>query len=419
MGMVLKNGTVIDGTGAAPISGATVVVDGGRIEAIGPSAEVGREADADGKAIDCSGKFIMPGMIDAHVHLSFCPSPDSETAFRILDHESDDARILRETRNAQECLLGGMTTVRDCGAKGLTTLAVRDATASGLIPGPRILASGTPVTQTFGHLYACGLEVEGVDALRTAVRQLAKDGVDFLKVMATGGMMDKNPNPLVPIYSQDELDTICEEARRLDKLTAAHVVSAEGICRCVEAGINSIEHGAWRCPDGTVGYDPAVVERMATEDVSVVYTLSGGRRRWLMENEKGAKAREAFPDQFEGWKPYRDMRAAGVRVITSTDAGVPATAFRDLYLSLIAFRLVMEMSTMETICAATREASEVLGIEDETGTLEPGKMADILVLDADPVADLANLREVTHVVKEGRVLVEDGKLVVERPAAEW
>ena len=419
MGIVLKNGTVIDGTGAEAIPGATVVVEGERIEAVGPDVEVNREASGDGEIIDCSGKYIMPGLIDAHVHLSFCPSPDSETAFRILDEESDDARTLRETRNAQECLLGGMTTIRDCGAKGLTTLAVRDAMASGLIPGPRILASGTPVTQTFGHLYACGLEVEGVEALKTAVRQLAKEGVDFLKVMATGGMMDKNPNPLVPIYSQDELDTICEEARRLDKRTAAHVVSAEGIRRCVEAGINSIEHGAWRCPDGTVGYDPAVVDRMAAEDVSVVYTISGGRRRWLMENEKGADARKAFPGQFEGWKPYRDMKAAGVRVITATDAGVPATAFRDLYLSLIAFSIVMEISAMETICGATREASEVLGMADEIGTLEPGKLADILVLDADPLANLANLREVAHVVKEGHVLVEEGKLVVERPAVEW
>ncbi|MDP6777728.1 MAG: amidohydrolase family protein, partial [Candidatus Latescibacteria bacterium] len=373
MGIVLKNGTVIDGMGGKPIRGTTVVVDGGRIETIGPDGEVGLEAGAGGEAIDCSGKFVMPGLIDAHVHLSFCPSPDSETAFRILAEEPDDVRTLRETRNAQECLLGGMTTVRDCGAKGLTTLAVRDAMASGLIPGPRILASGMPLTQTFGHLYACGLEVEGVDALRTAVRQLAKDGVDFLKVMATGGMMDKNPNPLLPIYSQEELNTICEEARRLDKRTAAHVVSAEGICRCVEAGINSIEHGAWRCPDGTVGYDPAVVDRMAAEDVSVVYTISGNRRRWLMENEKGASGREAFPGQFEGWKPYRDMRAAGVRVITSSDAGVPATAFRDLYLSLIAFSIVMEMPPMETIGTATREASEVLGMADEIGTLEPGK----------------------------------------------
>ncbi|MBM3189458.1 MAG: amidohydrolase family protein, partial [Chloroflexi bacterium] len=218
---------------------------------------------------------------------------------------------LREARHAQECLLAGITTVRDCGGRGLTTLAVRDAIADGLLPGPRVLASGMPITTTFGHLYFCGLEVEGVDNVRVAARKLAKEGVDFLKVMATGGIMTHNANPAIPRYSQAELDAICEEARMLNKRVAAHVGSAEGVRRCVQTGVNTIEHCGWANPDGTSGYDPRVAERMAEEGVFAGATVAGiVRNRLLPESwPNEAERQRGLEETHRGWQRFREMRA--------------------------------------------------------------------------------------------------------------
>ena len=414
MGLVLRGGTLIDGTGRGPLAGADIVIDGERIEAIVEAPGADPALYPDSETIDCRGKFVLPGLIDSHVHLAFCAGPDHPATVRQVLEDSDETLALRQLRQAQECLLAGITTVRDCGTRGLGILAVRDAVASRMLVGPRILASGMPITITFGHLYFCGLEADGVDQVRVAARELAKEGVDFFKVMATGGNMTGNAKPLLPQYTQPELDALCEEAQRLDKRVAAHVHSAEGIRRCVQAGVNTLEHCGWRAPDGSVAYDPEVVDTMVTKGIFVGQTVAG-----LVRNVLGSDQEMSEPQRSElieglhaDWKPARDMKSAGAKIMVSSDAGVRNTPFRDIHLSLQLYSLLMDVSALETLSAVTRIPAEALGLQDELGTVAVGKRADLLVLNANPLEDLGNVRAVHTVILDGIPLVHEGRLIV-------
>ena len=412
MSFVFSKATVIDGTGRAPVVDATVVIDGSRISAITREPDSTLDTAPDVEIVDCRNKFVLPGLIDSHVHLAFCAGADHPTTLRQVVEDSDETLVLRELRHAQECLRAGITTIRDCGSRGLGLLAVRDAIASGLHPGPRIQVSGPPVTVTFGHLYFCGLEVEGVDRIRVAIRKLAKDGVDLIKVMVTGGIMTGNAKPLLCQYSQAELDALCEEARRLDKPVAAHVGSTEGIRRCVAAGVDTIEHCRWRHLDSTIGCDPRVVDKMLAQGTFVGWTVSNIWRRNLLPDIglDEAERRRVLEEIHEAWQPARDMRAAGVKMVVSSDAGVRLTRFGDIYLSLAMYSMMMDVSPLETISAVTQAPAEAMRLADELGTIEVGKIADLLILDADPLQDLENLRKVHLVIKEGKIVVSDGQL---------
>jgi len=412
--LVLRNGTLIDGEGGQPIPNAAVLIADDKVERIVESFADADSLASGAKAIDCTGKFILPGLVDSHVHLAFEPYSDHESVIRQMLADSDQTLALREMRHAQQCLLAGITTVRDCGGKGFGTLAVRDATAAGILPGPRILASGMPITTTFGHLYFCGLEVDGIDQVRVAVRRLAKSGADFIKVMATGGMMTASPNPGIPRYTQVELDALCEEARTLNKRVAAHVGSAEGIKRCVKAGINTIEHCGWGNPDGSSGYDPQIVEQMAAQETFVGATMPGLTRNLLRPDGQltDSERQRRLEELYQGWRSFRNMKAVGVPFTLSSDAGVRDTPFDEIYLSLKLYSLMMDASPLETIRAITQEGARALGIEQICGTIKPGKMADILVLEADPLQDLGNVRQVALVLKEGKPVVSQGRLLL-------
>lgn len=415
MKRTLRNGTIIDGRGGPPVAGMDITLKDGLIESITSTADrTSLEVSVESDVLDCTDKFILPGLIDAHVHLAFVPyDHDSAIVQQVVD-DSEQMLTLREARHAQECLQAGITTVRDCGGRGMTTLAVRDAITARLMPGPRILASGMPITTTFGHLFFCGLEVEGTDNVRVATRRLAKEGADLIKVMVTGGIMTRNAKPAIPQYSQVELDALCEEARRLDKRVAAHVGSAEGVRRCVQAGVNTIEHCGWANPDGSSGYDPRVVERMAEQGVFVGATVAGiVRNRLLLETWPSETERQrGLEETYHNWQSFRKMRAAGVPFVLCSDAGVRSTPFRDFALSLRCYQMMMDVSALETIRATTETAARALGLEAEIGTIEPGKIADLLVLDADPLADLANIGRVAWVVRAGRVVVQGENLVL-------
>ena len=254
--------------------------------------------------------------------------------------------------------------------------------------------------------------MEGGDAVRVAVRRQAKLGVDHIKVMVTGGIMTGNARPLICQYTQEELTAACDEARRLDKQVAAHVGSLEGVRRCVKAGVNSIEHCGWGKPDGTSGYDPRVVEGMLERGIAVGQTVSGVGRNYLLPGfaESDAEQRSALERTYEGWKAARDMRGAGVPIMLSSDAGVRNTPFHEIHLSLRFFAMMMEVTPLEALRAMTQTPAVCLGVADRVGTVERGKVADLLVLDGDPMADLNNVRRVHTVIKGGRLVVSKGRL---------
>lgn len=409
MDSALVNGTLIDVERGLAVPGATVVIRGDRIAAVhtGPPAPLPPGA----RAIDCAGKWLLPGLIDSHVHLAFSAGPDHAATIATLAGDNDDRLALRQARNAQECLLAGITTVRDCGGRGFATIHLRDAVAEELIAGPRILASAMPITTTGGHLHFCGLEADGVHEVRRAVRTLAKHGADFVKVMASGGMMTPNTNPAMPQYGPDELTALVQDAHRLGKRVAAHIGCAEAVRLCLAAGVDHFEHCGWLNPDGSPGYDPAVADGMARAGAVVGQAVAGITRQPLIDDGgRPTRSRELLDKSFAAWGHFRDMRARGVPFMVSSDAGVRFTPFRDFHVSLAAYALLMDVSPAETLRAATAVPARALGLERDLGAIAPGRLADVVVLDADPLADPANVGRVSMVLLGGRIAVADGRV---------
>lgn len=410
MRTIVIAGTLFDSTGAAPLHDQAVVISDGRIEAVSPMA--GLQLRKGDQVLDCAGKFVMPGLIDSHVHLAFAAGPDHETTRDALKADSRDTSVVRQLRHAQECLLTGITTVRDCGGRDLSSLALRNAVAGGLAVGPRILASGQPITTTAGHLHFCGNRADSVTEVRKATRTLIESGADFIKVMATGGNMTPGTNPAMPQYSLEELSAIVEDAHRLGRRVAAHVGAAEGIRRCLEAGVNTLEHGNWLLPDGTVGYDATLGERWARQGAYLGLAVAGyDRVNLLPETHPNEGARqEALAALHRKYAPFRALRAAGVPIMVSSDAGVRLTPFRDFWLSLQTFTYAMDVSPADTLLAATSVAAAGLGLEREVGTVEPGKRADLAVVAGDPLEDITEIRRIHLVLRDGRAVVENGRL---------
>ncbi len=412
MRTVLLAGSLFDGTGPTPSRGRAVLIEDGRITAVPAAGEYSRQ-DGD-HVLDCGRHFVMPGLIDSHVHLAFAAGPDHESTKATLAADDDANLVLRQLRNAQECLLAGITTVRDCGGRDLSSLALRDAFVQGLVTGPRILASGQPITTSAGHLHFCGRRADTADDVRRTTRDLIEAGADFIKVMATGGNMTPGSNPARPQYSQAELGEAVDNAHRLGRRVAAHVGAVEGIRRCLEAGVDTLEHGNWLLPDGVVAYDPAVAERWAAQGAYLGLAVAGyDRVIWPRGNHDSAAQHEAsLQSLYLKYAPFRALRAAGVPIMVSSDAGVRLTPFCDLWLSLQAYCFAMDAPPSEALLAATAVAARGLGLEREAGTLAPGRRADIVVVAGDPLRDLVDLQRVDLVLREGQVVVKDGRLAM-------
>jgi imidazolonepropionase-like amidohydrolase len=406
---VILAGWLIDGTGRPPGGGAAVVVDGERIVAV-DTAPGWKDTRGD-RIIDCTHLTVLPGMIDGHVHLTFNAGPNNLDVIRTMQDEDDAARALRGLANAQDALRAGVTTVRDCGGRGLATLAVRDAIRRGLVTGPRVLASGMPITTTAGHLHYCGLVADTADELRKAVRSMCQAGVDFIKVCATGGMMTDGSNPLRPQYRLEELQVAVDEAHRLGRPVAAHILNAEAIRSCLAAGVDTFEHCLWLAPDGTTQYDPDVATELARTRRYAGVTASGIVRQLLPAQEDSPEERKrkqsALHDRFVG---ERAMWAAGVPMMLHTDAGVRFTPFAEFAPALEVAIAGMGITSLKAIGMVTRIPAEGLGLATDLGTVEPGKRADLVAVAGDPLANVTDLARVQYVWQGGRMVVNDGRV---------
>ena len=392
MRTALVGGLLIDGTGRVPLERSVILIEDGRIAAISTMPEMTASLAEGTHVVDCAGKTLIPGMIDAHVHLAFSGEGDVRQIIRRLEAETTEALAVRVLTNAQQALRAGITTVRDCGGRRLTTLRVRDAINAGLAVGPRILASGMPITTTAGHLHWCGLRADGEDGVRRATREMIEAGADFIKMMATGGYMTQGSNPRMPQYTTQEMTIVVEEAHRLGRHVGAHVLSAEGVRRTLQAGVDTLEHCLWHRPGSGDEYDLDAVANMAKMGHYV--TLARGVPE-IGSDESLAKARESYA-------PWRDMIARGVKMILATDAGVPGVRCDRLPEVVISAVSLLDITPMEAIAACTRISAEALWVANEVGTLEPGKKADIVVLDANPLEDIRNLRAVNSVFMDGK-----------------
>jgi imidazolonepropionase-like amidohydrolase len=409
MRTVILAGALIDGTGKPPVAGAAVVVEDGRIIAVHTGARW-KDTAAD-QVIDCTHLTLLPGFIDSHVHLTFNAGPDNDDVIRTLAAESDAALAVRALANAQDALRAGVTTVRDCGGRGLVTLAVRDAIRSGLATGPRVLASGMPITTTRGHLHYCGLVADTTDQLRGAVRAMCDAGADFIKVCATGGMMTAESDPLRPQYGAEDLRLVVEESHGRSRPVAAHVLNAEAVRSCVAAGVDTIEHCLWLAPDGSTAFDPTVAQRMARERRYVGVTVSGVVRRMRPADgdppEERARGQTAILERFSS---ERRMWAMGVRMMLHTDAGVRFTPFAEFGRALEVAVEVLDLAPLDVIGMVTRIPAEALGLAGEIGTIEVGKRADLVAIEGDPARDVTAAARVRYVWRDGRMVARDGWL---------
>ncbi|MFI9550918.1 amidohydrolase family protein [Nonomuraea endophytica] len=394
-----------------------VEVNGPLIGQVIPWAQAPDSARA--HAVDLSGHTLAPGFVDAHVHLLFT-ARDTHAATRAAMRAATPAQLaFTAARNAAECLLGGVTTVRDCGDQDFLTLELRDAIAAGLLPGPRVLAAGPPVTVTGGHLSWCGRKADSPDEVRRAVRELCAAGVDLVKIMASGGNMTHGSNPRMPQFDEHELRLAVTEAHRLGRRVAAHSQSAEATRRSVAAGADTVEHCGWNLPDGSAELDPRTVDAMVEQGTWAVLTYSGSTRPMLPEyaghpsaERAAALALSATGDLHGDYEWARTMRERGVRMALASDAGVRYTPFRAFTDSIRCGMVTLDIGAAEAIGLATRQAAEALGISHEVGSVEPGKRADLVVLDGLVDAATTGIGAVRQVWRAGTPVVDHGRLTL-------
>jgi imidazolonepropionase-like amidohydrolase len=389
---IFRNGNVIVGTGEVIEKGA-IAINGNMITFVGPTKR-SRPSKKD-KVFDISGKTILPGLIDAHVHLCLDGSPDPMTS---LLKDSTPQLTLKAAHHARRTLNAGVTTIRDMGGKDYVDLAIRDGIESGLLQGPRMICSGRVVCMTGGHGWQFGREADGTDEIREAVREQLKAGADFVKLIATGGVMTKGVDPGATQFTLEELMAGVEEAKKAGRRTATHAQGTEGIKNALWAGINSIEHGFF--------LDDEAIELMLEMNAYLVPTLNAPYQIIKGGVKKGVpryaveKSKAVMKSHFQS---VRRAYKAKIPIAMGTDAGTPFNCHGE---NLKEMELLVKagMTAMEAIIATTKTASEVLGLEKKIGTLEKEKLADLVVVDGDPLKDiglLQNKDKVLVIVKEG------------------
>lgn len=377
-------GTLLDGRSTTPQPDMAIHIQDGRIAAITPMAEV----DAGTDVIDLREHTIAPGFIDAHVHLVFAPCADHPATRALVEQRSRDQLLLQGVANAMACLASGITTVRDCGDRDQITLQLRDALGQGLLPGPRLLAAGMPITTSGGHLHWTGLRADDPTSARLAVRQLCEAGVDLVKVMASGGNMTAGSNPLAPQFDAEELRAIVDEAHRLGRPVAAHALNTAAIGHCLHAGVDTIEHCAWQQPDGSIAVNRAMVQVQVDTGIPAVITMAGIARLLLSGSTRGTDDERAQAldmsrtGTLAGDFAYAaDMRNAGVSVVIASDAGTRFTAFDGFADSIRCAIEAFDIDLATVLPMVTHTAAMALGIQDQTGSVEVGKAADLVALE--------------------------------------
>lgn len=383
------------------IDDAAIVVVGNRIAAIGPARAIPVPPGAE--VIEHPGATAMPGLVDAHVHLMIRRGE----GFIDLCRTHDDHRLLvRSAAHARQMLAAGVTTARDCGSRGTFLQALRDGIAARLLPGPRLLTCGPPITSTGGHLWVCGGEADTATAARVLARRLIRDGADFVKVMATGGRMTPGTATGRAQFDEAELRAIVDDAHRLGKPVAAHVLGTEGMARAVRAGVDTLEHGNWLDADGTgVAFDEALAREMAAR--GQYRNMATNPSRTLAEKPRAvpldADERRDLAAHLERWHWFRRGLELGVPSFFSTDAIVGQWDGESPDMAWLAI-LVAERSGLPVplvMRMATAIPAAALGLGQEVGTLAPGRVADILVVRGDPLAQPRSLREVEAVYRDG------------------
>ncbi|MCY3916584.1 MAG: amidohydrolase family protein [Chloroflexi bacterium] len=402
MGFVLTGATLIDGNGGAPLNNAAVYVDGERIAWVGsaadlPPAAVPPSQWGEVEKIDVSGKWLMPGIIDAHIHICY---NGSESTFALLEKPRDDL-VLEAVDICERTLSQGVTTIRDVGGEQYIEMSLRKAINRGFIRGPRMKLSGRVISMTGGHAHFIAREADGPDEMRKAAREQIKAGADLVKLMATGGSATPGQDIHASQLTVEEISAVTEVAHMMGRHVAAHCHGTGGIRNCMLGGVDTIEHGTY--------LDEETADMMAANGAQLVLTLGAGNpdlESYPLSPVQQADAERRRPMIEQGVKQIRKTialaRAKGIFLGIGTDAGGNPLAPHQFAMARELELLVEnDLTALEAITIGTRNNAEVLRWEDEIGTVEAGKYADLLLLDADPLVDIRNVRKIAAVYKGG------------------
>jgi imidazolonepropionase-like amidohydrolase len=394
----VKAAHMLDVRSGALVDNAVVLISGERITAAGSKLAI----PAGAQVIDLGNKTLLPGLIDMHTHLTGDPQ---DSGYSIVA-KSIPRVTLTGAKNARITLQAGFTTVRDVGADGYADIGLRDAINDGDVPGPRMAASGPPLSITGGHcddtmhapeykITALGV-ADGADEALKVTRRNIKYGADVIKICATGGVLSFGDDPRTSQYTLEELKAIISDAHRLGRKAAAHAHGGDGIKLAVLAGVDSIEHGSYIDDEG--------IKLMKEHKTWLVPTVYLGD--WLIENAEAIKLPKPLLEKAKVTLPMARQNIAraikaGVPIAFGTDAAVYPHGLNAREFGIL---VKLGMTPIQAIRAATLNASELLGWTDRVGTIEAGKFADLIAVDGEPLKDVKTLESVQWVMKGGAVV---------------
>lgn len=402
--IAFQNITLIDGTGREPLANATVAVRDGRIVYAGKAKKWQPSLEEDILNLDFAGKYLLPGLIDCHVHLSGSGEPDSQ--FKV----DDGSMALKILNNARKNLAAGITTVRDLGGWNELEFAVRRALQRGEFSGARLMLAGRfiCITESGADYYEGMYRIaDGAEEVRKAVREQIRHGADLVKLGVTGAVLVKDGVPGATHFNADEIRVAVDEAAKFGKHVAAHAHGIDGIRKAVLAGVHSIEHGTF------LHKDPKVIEEMAKRGTFLIPTLKAGLDvingdhskvpQWIVD--KMIETQEAAK------KSLGLAYKAGVSIAMGSDAATPLNYHGENGLE-IHYMEQAGMKPMDALVSATLGAAKALGWEARLGSVEEGKAADLLIMDENPLDDLKKLADKKLI----RAVFQDGKLAAQQPS---